>query len=112
VWFAGIVKRHRKLSLRQGELTSPARGPVFNEVAVHTIFDVLLNIFDENNTIYSRICNMDTVVQRPQQIVAKTDKHQVGAISSREREHNASGVYAVCASGFYVFFIGIVGGGV
>jgi hypothetical protein len=106
VWFAGFVKRHHKVSLRQRELTSLARDPVFNEVVVYTVFDVWVNTVDENNTTYLKICNMNEtsygVVQRPQKIVTQTGKHQVGVISSCEREQNVVGVYAINASGFYV----------
>jgi hypothetical protein len=48
VWFAGFMKRLHKLNLRQPELTSVARVSGFNEVVVHMISDVYVNIVDEN----------------------------------------------------------------
>jgi hypothetical protein len=86
--FRGFMKRHQKLSLRQPELTQLASVSGFNKVVVHTIFDVLDNIVDENKITNSKIFIMSetshTVVQRPHKIGAQKEKHQVGAISSCE----------------------------
>jgi hypothetical protein len=73
---------------------------------VHTIFYVLENILDENKIINPRIFKTDetllTVVQHPEQIIARKGKHQVGVISSCEQGRNVSSVYAVSATGFCV----------
>jgi hypothetical protein len=64
------MKRHQKLSLPELELTSG-----FSEVVIHTIFDVLVNIVDENEITLSRIVNMDetshTVVLRPEKFIPR-----------------------------------------
>jgi hypothetical protein len=94
VCFAGFMKRYHKLNLRQPELTSLARDFVFNEVAVHTILDVLENIAHENRITDSRIFSMDetshTVVQRPERIMSQKDSHEVGAMLLCERRQNIS----------------------
>jgi hypothetical protein len=59
MWFAGFMKRHHKLSLRQPELTSLARASGLNKFMVHTIFDMSENIVDENKITDSRILCMD-----------------------------------------------------
>jgi hypothetical protein len=83
-----------------------ARASGLNEVVVHTNFDVLENIVDENKIRSSRIFNMDktshAVVQRPEKIIAQKGKRQVGAISPCERGQNVTGVYTVSTSGLYV----------
>jgi hypothetical protein len=100
------MKRHPQLSLRQPEATSLARACGFNKVVVHKSFDVLDNIVDEHKITAAKIFNMDetshTVVQRPEKIIAQKGKYQVGAITSCNGGQNVTGVYAVCASGFYV----------
>jgi hypothetical protein len=67
---------------------------------------MLENIVDEHKITAARIVNMDetshTVVQRPEKIIAQKGKHEVGAITSCEREQNVTGVYAVSASVFCV----------
>jgi hypothetical protein len=82
------MKPQHKLNLRQPELTSLARVSGPSRVVIHTIFDVLENIVDENKMTDSRIFDMDetsyTVVQRPEQIIAQGGKRQVGTISSWE----------------------------
>jgi hypothetical protein len=64
------MKRHQVLGLWQTEFMSLARVSGFNEVMVHTIFDALKNIVNENRITDSRILNMDenshTVLQRPE----------------------------------------------
>jgi hypothetical protein len=59
VWFAGFIKRHHKLILREPELTSLTTVSGLKNVVVHTIFDVLENIVDENKIPNPRIFTMD-----------------------------------------------------
>lgn len=68
LWQAGVMKRHRKLNLRQPDLTSLAGDSGFNEVVVNTILDVWENTVDEDKITHSSIFNMNrkshAVVQR------------------------------------------------
>jgi hypothetical protein len=74
VWYAGFMKRHHKLNLRQPELTSLAKASGFNEVVGNTISDVWENIVDENKMRDSSIFNVDrtshAVLQCPEKITA------------------------------------------
>jgi hypothetical protein len=100
------MKRHQKLSFWQPELTPLARVYVFKEVVVHTIFDVMENIFDENKIINSRIFNMDktslTVKQHSDKIIAQKGQYQVGAILLCKQGQIITSVYAASVSGFCV----------
>jgi hypothetical protein len=79
------MKRHHELSLQQTELMLLARVSEFSEVVVHTIFDTLKDIVDENKVTDSRIFNMDenshTVLQYHEKNIAQKGKHEVGAIA-------------------------------
>jgi hypothetical protein len=104
----GIIsmKRHPDISLRQPEATSIARARVSSKKKVDELFDVLTKIIDQSNINASRICNMDetglSTVQKPQKILARKGKHQVGAITSGERGTNTTCVCCMSASGNYV----------
>jgi hypothetical protein len=106
VWLAGFMKRHQKLNLLQPELMSLAKVSGLIEVVVHTVFDVLENTVDENKITDLRIFSIHEtshrVLKRPEKIIAQKDKHQIGAISSRERRQNVTDVYAVSVGGFCV----------
>jgi hypothetical protein len=79
---------------------------VFNEVVVHTVLDVLVNIVNKNNITDSRIFSMDetshTVVQRPERIMSQKDSHEVGAMLLCERGQNISVCKQLSAGCFHV----------
>jgi hypothetical protein len=60
---------------------------------------VLENIVDERKLTAARTFDMDETTHK---IKAGKGKHDVGAITSCERGHSVTGVYAASASGFYV----------
>jgi hypothetical protein len=60
LWFAGFMKRHHKLSLRQPELPSLARGYGFNDDVMHTNFNVFESIVNENKITGLSIFNIET----------------------------------------------------
>jgi hypothetical protein len=78
----------------------------FSKEKVDKLFDVLTKITDQNNIDASRIYNMDetglSTVQKPQKILPRKGKHQVGAITSGERGTITTCVCCMSASGNYV----------
>ena len=95
-WYYGFIARHPEISIHQPEATSVARGRGFCEVNVTEFFSVLDKIIHENNLDAGRIFNMDettlSTVQKPQKVLARKGKHQVGTRDKcRERnEHNVN----------------------
>lgn len=105
-WYYSFITRHPEISLRQPEATSMARAKGFSKDQVKKFFDVLTVIVDENKLDGTVIFNMDetalSTVQKPQKVLAKRGKHQVGAITSGERGTNTTGICCMSAAGMFV----------
>lgn len=107
-WFYAFMRRHPELSFRQPEATSMARATAFNKERVGAFFDLYERTIKSDTTTIppARIFNMDETglqtVQKPQKILAKKGKHQVGGIVSAERGETTTCVCCVSAAGQYV----------
>jgi len=105
-WLKLFLKRNSAISLRSPEPTSIARAAGFNKKSVHHFLQLLQQSYTEYPYGPGQIFNMDetglTTVQKPQKILAKKGKHQVGALTSAERGVNTTVVCCVSAAGQYV----------
>lgn len=105
-WFESFMKRNKTLSLRKPEATSYGRAVGFNKPQVERFFKLLEECLTKYELRPERIYNMDetglTVVQKPQRIVGKKGKKQVGALTSAEKGRNVTAACCVSAAGHYV----------
>ena len=110
-WMRLFLRRNPELSVSLSEKTSMQRALGFNKVKVDKFFDVLGKvIFGEDGTRRvppTNIYNVDesgytVVCQKPQHILAKRGKKNVGILTSAERGKNITVVCCISASGTYV----------
>ena len=83
------MERHPEISLRKPEATSVQRATGFNQPRVMEFFDLLEKIIEKENLTPQRIYNMDetglSTVQKPQKILGRRGKHQIGAATKGKR---------------------------
>lgn len=109
-WLRLYLQRNSELSIRMPEKTSMQRAVGFNKVKVGIFFNVLEKVLynsDGTRAVpQTNIYNVDesgyTVCQKPQRIVAKKGKKNVGILTSAERGKNITVVCCVSAHGVYV----------
>jgi hypothetical protein len=104
-WFAGFMRRHNDISLRQPEATSLCRAVGFNRPAVDKFFKLLKAVTERESLTPDRIWNVDesgvTTVHTPKKIIANRGQKQVGKITSGERGQTSTVVCAMSAAGTY-----------
>lgn len=110
-WLKLFLRRNRELSVRMPEKISMQRAVGFNKVKVGIFFDVLEKVLYHRDGTRAvpptNIYNVDesgyTVCQKPQRIVAKRGKKNVGILTSAERGKTVTVVCCtVSAHGVYV----------
>jgi hypothetical protein len=99
-WYYGFIANHPAIPLRQPEANSVARARGFCK---ENVTDKIVN---ENNLDVGRIFNMHktalSTVQKPQKVLARKGKHQVGAVTSVERGTNPRCMCCMSAAGMFV----------
>ncbi|XP_030759182.1 tigger transposable element-derived protein 6-like [Sitophilus oryzae] len=105
-WYYCFMSRHKELSLRQPEPTSSVRALGFTKEKVKLFFGCLTALFDKHYFGPSEIYNVDetglSTVQRPQKIIGRKGKHQIGSLTSGERGVNTTCVCCFNAAGMYI----------
>lgn len=100
------MKDNPCLSLRTPEATSMARAKAFNKECVYGFFDKYESILDEYKFTANQIYNVDetrlSTVHKPSKIIAQQGKHQVGALTSGERDLTTTGVYCMNTAGEFI----------
>lgn len=88
------MARHKNLTLRQPEATSAARALGFSKEKIMEFFDCLTKLYDEHNFDPANIYNVNetglSTVQKPQKVIGKKGKHEIGALTSGERGVNTT----------------------
>ena len=100
------MKRHPCLGLRLPESTSMARAAGFCREKVEISLNKLAELFYNHNITADLLYNKDetgiSTVQKPMKVLALKGKHQVGGITSGERDVNTTGVCCINAAGSFV----------
>lgn len=102
-WLDRFMNAHPKLSFRKPEATSLARASAFNPVNVARFFDQYDQVtqyieFTPNNIFNVDECGL-TTVHKPDRVISRRGRKQVGRITAAERGTVVSMALAVCANG-------------
>lgn len=106
-WLYGFRRRHPQITVRKPEPTSFARAAGFNKPAVNRFFNLLGSILQKHQLDGSKIYNCDetgvkTVQQQHAKVLARSGKHQVGALTSSERGKNVTVICTVNGCGSFI----------
>lgn len=102
-WFRAFLKRYPKLSMRKPEATSLARASAFNKANVSKFF----KLYEQAAALVRfqpwKIWNVDetrlTTVHKPDRVVSRCGRKQIGQITSAERGTIVSMALGVNAQG-------------
>ena len=106
-WFEGFLRRNPQMSVRQAESVSIQRAIGFNKPKVDIFCAVLKQTLfnDSGDEVIppGNIYNVDesgyTVCQKPNKIIAKKGKHNVGQLTSAEKGKTVTAVCCMSATG-------------
>lgn len=102
-WLERFMAAHPALSLRKPEATSLARAAAFNPVNVANFFDLYEQVTQSIEFTPNNIYNVDetglTTVHKPDRVISRRGRKQVGRITAAERGTVVSMALAICANG-------------
>ena len=105
-WLYGFLKRYPGLSLRSPEPTSLSRAIGFRKTEVDKFYNNLENVLTKEHIPATDVYNCDEVgmssVQKPQKILAKKGKKQVGKIVSGEKGETTTALVCMSAAGNFI----------
>lgn len=105
-WLYGFLKRYPSLSLRSPEPTSLSRAIGFRKTEVETFYNNLEKVLSKENIQATDVYNCDEVgmssVQKPQKVLAKKGKKQVGQIVSAEKGETTTALVCMSAGGNFI----------
>ena len=83
-----------------------ARAGGFNKTQVHAFYNLLEEVISQNSITPDRIFNMDEsglrVVQKVSKVLEKKGKHQIGAVTSQERDQTITIICCMSAARYFV----------
>ena len=102
------LKRQPEISLRTPQSTSLARASGFNKTQIHAFYDLLEEVISQNSVTPDCIFNIDesghSVVQKVSKVLVKNGKHQIGAVTSQERDQTITTICCMSGGGHFIPF--------